>query len=1039
MSTGTMYICIKQFNARLGDELSLKVGDKLELLADDSEYNDGWYMGKNIITGKVGLYPKLFTQLVQDNKAPSLLRSRSRKVGANINQKEKDTLPQTHSKTGQVHGQTSLGQSYSAGESDKVGKTMNDIDRALEELQIDQFGESPNQSYDMSNGDDSLPLNTSKLSLSTPFTSQLSVNPGPEPLHLRSTSMQSLTEDLNPLKAHEWTPQQVSSYFAIVLGFDMELAGKFARHKITGDILFQLDLAHLKELEIDSFGTRFEVHKEIEKLRAISSRNAKHKSLSRSASFKEKPKEPTRDFSESTISEVPEHAERSQRDQMDQRDQMELRGRMDQRDQRTRDQRDRRDYAHKRYSVIVDDRKLMPSATITNLPYKTHHRKRSQSVDDVSEKRGSTLLSPSELLFASPRKAPEPPASGKPVDSPVNRSFKFGGSPDPQARPPSRPASSVYEPLMVSHTRGASSVLGHLAPQHRRNSSVISGYTSTQTSMNGTHTANNTMHTPASNGTHVHTQSSNNALMHTPAATPSWNPQSAQSNSTTTPTTASGVSNRHSGFFLFLSGNAEKKKAADDSDDDENSDNIGGAPYGKLISPVKVKRENARENELITPKQRKPADDTIDIDSSVQSPKKLKSVSYRTERPVKDEKRATSDSTGVSGGGGTVARLKTLRTTSTQNFRNLTLSKKLKTSAFQEGIREIQPEEAVKTANYSGWMSKRSGNTLSWRSRYFTLHGTRLSYFTSMKDKKEKGLIDITAHKVVPINPDSESGGSNDKYVALYALSTGYGRYCFKILPPAPGFKKGLTFTQPKTHFFAVDSAEEMRGWLKALMVATIDIDDTVPVVSSCSTPTVSLSKAQELLAKAREETRLKDEELRAKGFLRDGANGLELDTDYGQYINDLNTDVQTSLDLNTSPNIDSVDETTVNSIPPKGPAGAPPKLSVDTTFDGTKVKAPSTPLISQSPHQAGFASPYLLASGLLSPKSGQSANSPGTPNLRGVGTDYFQDGDTEEDKSFQNTTSRAPSGSRRKNAEKMLAYTSDGLGNHTFVIKSKK
>ena len=41
------------------------------------------------------------------------------------------------------------------------------------------------------------------------------------------------------------------------LGFDMDVVGKFARHKITGDILFELDLAHLKELEIDSFGTPF--------------------------------------------------------------------------------------------------------------------------------------------------------------------------------------------------------------------------------------------------------------------------------------------------------------------------------------------------------------------------------------------------------------------------------------------------------------------------------------------------------------------------------------------------------------------------------------------------------------------------------------------------------------------------------------------------------------------------------------------------------------------------------------------------------------
>ena len=46
MDGGDTYICIKQFNARLGDELSLKISDKIQVLADDREYNDGWYMGK---------------------------------------------------------------------------------------------------------------------------------------------------------------------------------------------------------------------------------------------------------------------------------------------------------------------------------------------------------------------------------------------------------------------------------------------------------------------------------------------------------------------------------------------------------------------------------------------------------------------------------------------------------------------------------------------------------------------------------------------------------------------------------------------------------------------------------------------------------------------------------------------------------------------------------------------------------------------------------------------------------------------------------
>ncbi|ODV63437.1 Boi family PH domain-containing protein, partial [Ascoidea rubescens DSM 1968] len=151
----------------------------------------------------------------------------------------------------------------------------------------------------------------------------------------------------------------------------------------------------------------------------------------------------------------------------------------------------------------------------------------------------------------------------------------------------------------------------------------------------------------------------------------------------------------------------------------------------------------------------------------------------------------------------------------------------------------------LRTADHSGWMSKKGSSAVGpWKTRFFTLNHTRLSYFGSMKDTKEKGLIDITAHKVLPARDD-------DKFVALYAATTGQGRYCFKLVPPAPGYKKGLTFTQPKVHYFAVDTKEEMRGWMAALMKATIDLDESIPIVSSCVTPTVTLQKAQELLAKA--------------------------------------------------------------------------------------------------------------------------------------------------------------------------------------------
>lgn len=1074
LNGASLYICIKQFNARLGDELDLKVGDKVEVLADDSEYNDGWYMGKNLITEQVGLYPKSFTQVLA-NSEPStgLLRSRSRRVNSEKNLNSKlntaTSKPQESNKSplspkinqlaenfeklstsnSSVNKRTSSGQ---------VHKTMDDIDKALEEMQTDSL--SPNQSK-------STPINLS---------------------HQRNPSAQSLTEDLNPLHANDWTPQQVSSYFAIVLGFDLDVAGKFSRHKITGEILFQLDLTHLKELDIDSFGTRFEVYKEIENLKQISSRLKKFN----------KPVDELSEISEddpSNVNDSKNFNNSSNSPYNNTFNNVSFPHNNSDDDQRFNSSNNN---SFSRFNSSINSSsvsrlalrsqlqlQLLPSVSIdtatpkplrTNSSIRRHQRKRSQSMENIPLASGlSTPKQSNELTFMSPRKAPEPPAQ-----SPLNRSFKFGdGNKDSHDSPSSssnalymtrtnasnaglgisnvnngglsRPASSVYETSVISDATSQNKSRNINRDSHRRNSSVIS---------------------------------SNNHR-------------------------------RHSSLFSFLSGNNDDK----DKEVQQNKYQSQNIHHDDdLKSPAKVKRQSKfipkQPNDLTgfgDPDDSDAEPEYVDIDNTQFSPRKSKSVRGEisnnkrdSSKNLKDEKRSASDSTALTNNNNNTAapnsnapvatRLKNLRTASTQNFRNLTGLKKLKTSAFQEGIREVSPDDAIKSANFSGWMSKKSGSTLGWRSRYFTLHGTRLSYFASLKDKKEKGLIDITAHKVIPVNTESEAiTSSNDKYVALYAASTGFGRYCFKLVPPAPGFKKGLTFTQPKTHFFAVESYEEMRGWIKALMTATIDIDDSVPVVSSCSTPTVSLLKAQELLAKAREETKLKDEELRAKGFIRDGFDDdysgvIDSSGNYNNFFGNSTVDNQNTSNGNTSTNnnneslvtseenspiVDSLDETTMSSVQRQS-TDKQPKLSIDTSVKG--YKSPSTPQVSNGQNNSnnngashsGFASPYLLASGLLSPKLGHSfpPSSPiGTPNSRErKQPDYFNQAETASTTAqtissgnsntansqngpsssgtdskliFSNSNGRVVSGSKKK--DKMLAYSSDGSGNHTFVIKSKK
>lgn len=1030
--TGSVYLCIKQFNARLGDELSLKIGDKVEVLADDSEYNDGWYMGKNLLTEEVGLYPKGFTQILQSQKLEHLmLRSRSRRV---LNKKPSSPNTTTLSKIADSMHNMTLGSgndsqdgsqgadstrgddSYGASESSgysrqdepnmglglnnssmtgipsslkneysvsdergldldheskpgksSVHKTMSDIDRALQELRTESVSgisgpDSPSQ----------LGVYNSNVPQDSPKTNNTS-NLGTGHQHLRKVSRDSLTENLDPAEAESWTPQQVSSYFAIVLGFDMDVAGKFARHKITGAILFELDLTYLKELDIDSFGTRFEVYKEIEKLKQLSAKAKNGGASSTKPYYK-------RDNKNSIIQDLSDSEDVASPADSKQSSPYKLHSFPNNSDEDTNNT-----------TYSKSQTQLMPSANlVSSTPSKKdntrnlqrgHERKRSQSMENVTALYGNTT-SPmdkrkSDLSFMSPRKAPEPPSA-----SPMNENYRFGGSPTPDSPAESglyqtrtnasnsglgisgsRPSSSIYEQSVNSHTRNASA---STAKHHRRNSSYISGH------------------------------------------------------------------KRNSSLFLFnKNGNdkgdgerlSSKNLYKEETPKSEKRKSMISSPT-KLLSKHDSNQHSKRDSEYFS---LSPNKHFVDIDNANLSPKKLRAMTYNLdEKPKKetDEKRSASESTQVS-------RFKTLRTASTQNFRNLTNLKKLKTSAFTEGIREITPDEAIKTATFSGWMAKKSGSTIGWRSRYFTLHGTRLLYFTSLRDKRERGLIDITAHKVLPVSTDNDNSVANDKYVALYASSAGYGRYCFKLVPPAPGFRKGLTFTQPKTHYFAVDSQEEMRGWLKALMTSTIDIDDTVPVVSSCSTPTVSLSKAQELLAKAREETKLKDEEFAEKGYMKGSQDEDILEGYYSQFVNEFsNTSGE------NSPIVDSLDESTLSSA-----HNSAPKLTVDTS-NKSYTKTPSTPKVSQP----GFASPYLLASGVFSPKLNNSGNSSsGTPKLSLRPTlDYYNDSQSSNSEvtpkqSFSNGRVVSGSSKKRNNSEKMLAYSNDGSGNHTFVIKPKK
>jgi SH3 domain len=45
------------FDARSGDELTLRKGDRISLVELDDGFGDGWYLGKHLAHGNTGLFP----------------------------------------------------------------------------------------------------------------------------------------------------------------------------------------------------------------------------------------------------------------------------------------------------------------------------------------------------------------------------------------------------------------------------------------------------------------------------------------------------------------------------------------------------------------------------------------------------------------------------------------------------------------------------------------------------------------------------------------------------------------------------------------------------------------------------------------------------------------------------------------------------------------------------------------------------------------------------------------------------------------------
>lgn len=198
---------------------------------------------------------------------------------------------------------------------------------------------------------------------------------------------------------------------------------------------------------------------------------------------------------------------------------------------------------------------------------------------------------------------------------------------------------------------------------------------------------------------------------------------------------------------------------------------------------------------------------------------------------------------------------------------------KKETSAYIRGLEHKSPKEQMEGCDYSGWMKKRSSNIMTtWKPRLFVLRGRRLSYYYAETDSQEKGLIDISSHRVLPADRDIIAGihatvtGAKSSPVSpataqmltlasedaatmqsrsLVQKADSDSMFIFKLVPPRTGLSRAVNFTKPTVHYFAVENVAQGRLWMAALMKATIDRDETKPITTTYQQKTISLGKAR--------------------------------------------------------------------------------------------------------------------------------------------------------------------------------------------------
>ncbi|PNS15140.1 hypothetical protein CAC42_8141 [Sphaceloma murrayae] len=841
---GSTLIVIHDFVARSPDELSLSKGDRIELIERDDDFGDGWFLGKHLTNGNTGLFPEVYTR-----PAPK---------GMNVAE------PPTVSKVDGI--QNVSGIDDMAGPGAQQGAVENTRSLASESMRPSSMAPSHNPVMNET-------LDVIKEHINDLNTPRQSINRGPShdsgSIYAQSQSGNRASyirghetdEEESPLHTEKevltWTPQRVAEYLEDK-GVERQHCDVFKEQEISGEVLLNMEQSSIfiKEFDLGSVGRRLKTWQKVralqDEVRASSvggvPRSVSNYSMGGDDSVEGALVDPARQRSLSTTSsnflspnmqqgqKMQGGAIRSSTIPFPQVNSPQigspLTGRPDVGGPRPSAHNIRTMQHSRRHSSLGSDasmqRVMLPPGAqqATGSAGKvSHERTRSSSGFDPSQAKRASRFGHGYSLSSSSQVSQAPQDWGLgPMGSPqadlLDRGYFSGNEVDKRNN---RRSVLQKKSISASHSRNPSENTDNMRMSYQSQPKMDSPLS------------------PTVNNTGIFSKMKGHRSASSPKTFGKTFPRGVPTSPVVTrldydqrspafqgsEASSAGQSPSTSTFNFFGKPKVTGLRVASDSVAASEKSNNTSKP-SPLNSPTRTGSTS-------------PSIETRSIDHAKSDPSRL--------------------STGSSQGLQPVTVLPAPRT------RPRARSKKF-TSAYTRGLEKKAPRDQMQGSDYSGWMKKKSASLVgSWKPRLFVLRGRRLSYYYSENDTEEKGLIDISGHRVLPAENDRITGlhatltGAKSPQTPDSALTTSAaadlaagkggedgdeGLFIFKLVPPRQGMSKAVNFTKPVVHYFAVGSRQEGRLWMAALMKATIDYDASGKVTTSYNQPTISLKKARE-------------------------------------------------------------------------------------------------------------------------------------------------------------------------------------------------